>query len=220
MTFDMTNTAWGFFCKLPLQIQPYLFICIKYSRCCHKSYRILKHVSHAVTSHSRYLSSNVYSMTFGSSADKPGDLRAPLMQQQQWCYVHTGLYYTAGWLHRIPFAIWHRHVVLACDRCCTALVPEVTNDLLDCLFFSVTKNYLFDDGHQCNPRHPDGPGGCCCLSSEITFTSNELCLCVRERGWVSECVCLCACMWKDVHVDVHVQEDASLPTHSLLDAFN
>lgn len=87
-------------------------------------------------------------------------------------------------------------------------------------FFSVTKNYLFDDGHQCNPRHPDGPGGCCCLSSEITFTSNELCLCVRERGWVSECVRLCACVWRDVHVDVHVQEDASLTTHSLLDAFN
>lgn len=133
--FDDKYSLRLFFCELPRQIQPYLFICITYCRRCHKSYRILKHVSHAVTSHSRYLSSDVYCMTFGSSADKPGDLRAPLMQLQQWCYVHTGLYYTAGWLHRIPFAIWHRHVVLACDRCCTALVPEVTNDLLDCLFF-------------------------------------------------------------------------------------
>lgn len=38
--------------------------------------------------------------------------------------------------------------------------------------------------------------------------------------WVCMWEGLSACMWKDVHVDVHVQEDASLTTHSLLDAFN
>lgn len=40
-------------------------------------------------------------------------------------------------------------------------------------FFSVTKHYLFDEGHRCNLRHLDGAVGCCYLSSEITFTSNE-----------------------------------------------
>ncbi len=70
----------------------------------------------------------------GCSADKPGDCRANCGSDATYIQAHC-LYYTAGWLHRIPFAIWHRHVVLASDRCCTVLVPEVTNDLLDCLFF-------------------------------------------------------------------------------------
>lgn len=86
------------------------------------------------------------------------------------------------------------------------------------VFFSVTKHYLFDDGHQCNPRHPDGAVGCCCLSSEITFTSNELCARVYARGVERANVCISARL--HMHVDVHVQEDASLTTHSLLDAFN
>lgn len=46
---------------------------------------------------------------------------------------------------------------------------------------SVATHYLFNDGRQCNPGHPHGAGGCCCLSSEITFTSNESRLCVHER---------------------------------------
>lgn len=82
------------------------------------------------------------------------------------------------------------------------------------VFFSVTKNYLLDDGHQCNPRHPDGAVGCGCLSSEITFTSNESCVCVHAREGLSERLCA------SVREDVRVQEDASLTTHSLLDAFN
>lgn len=94
----------------------------------------------------------------GPCADKAGDLWAPLVQQQQqWCHVSQWPFITrqAG-CTAVPFAIWHRHAVLACDRCCTTVVPGVTNDLLDCLFpfFPVTKNYLFDDGHQCNPGPP------------------------------------------------------------------
>lgn len=72
------------------------------------------------------------------SADKRWDHRAHRYRARAGDTTHIQtprLYYTAGWLHCIPFAIWHRHVVLASDRCCTALVPEVTNDLLDCLFF-------------------------------------------------------------------------------------
>ena len=86
------------------------------------------------------------------------------------------------------------------------------------VFFSVTKNYLFDDGHQCNPRHPDGAVGCYCLSSEITFTSYELWVCVWDELSEWMCVCLCACTCKALHVDICVSEDASLTTPGLLDA--
>lgn len=91
------------------------------------------------------------------------------------------------------------------------------------VFFSVTKHYLFDDGHQCNPRHPDGAVGCYCLSSEITFTSYVLWVCVWDELSEWMCVCLCACTWKALHVDICVQDDASLTTpawcHSLIDAW-
>lgn len=72
---------------------------------------------------------------------------------------------------------------------------------------------------------PDGPGGCCRLSSEITFTSNELCLRVCARGFeTSGCVCARRRVYVCVlsvgsHSDIHVQEDASLTTHIPLDAF-
>lgn len=63
------------------------------------------------------------------------------------------LHYMAGWLHHIPFAIWHRHAVLASDRCCTALVPEVTDDLLDCLFFSHKALFIW----RWPPMQPQAP---------------------------------------------------------------
>lgn len=61
------------------------------------------------------------------------------------------------------------------------------------------------------------------MSSEITATSNELRLCVHERGCAYEHVtAFVSCALKDVHVDVyvHIQEYDLQSTHSLLDAFN
>lgn len=67
------------------------------------------------------------------------------------------------------------------------------------VFFSVTKHYLFDDGHQCNPRHLDGAVGCCCLSSEITFTSNEL----ELSDWLFARALACARMWTYIFRKIH-----------------
>lgn len=147
----------------------------------------------------------------GPCADKPGDLRAPLVQQQQWCYVSRWPFITreAG-CTAVPFAIWHRHAVLACDRCCTTVVPGVTNDLLDCLFlfFPVTKNYLFDDGHQCNPRLP-------------WWTRRSLPLVFWDHIYLkwSVSLCVCVCVVTAGLRYVHVQEDALLANHISLDSF-
>lgn len=121
----------------------------------------------------------------------------PSPRQSQWCRTHTQtscLDYTAGWFHCIPFAIWHRHVVVAGDRCCAALVPEVTNNLLDCLFFfpspSVAKNYLFDDGRQCYPGHRMELEvvAACLLRSHLPQMN---CVCVHTSSQVNACLRQC-----------------------------
>lgn len=148
------------------------------------------------------------------------------MQQRQWCHKLTD---PPPLLHgRVAALHTFCHFTKTCGACWWQMLHSTCPrghkwpfGLSFLFFFPVTKNYLFDDGHHCNPRHPDGAGGCCCLSSEITFTSDKLCLCVRERSWVSwMCVCLCTCMSTDMIVDVHVWEDASLTAHRLFDAFN
>lgn len=53
----------------------------------------------------------------------------------------------------------------------------------------------------------------CLLRSHLP-QMNGSCVCMWEG--LSEWMCVCVCL----HVDVHVQEDVSLTTHSLFDAFN
>lgn len=55
---------------------------------------------------------------------------------------------------------------------------------------------------------------------DYIYLKQIVCMCMWEGLSEWTCVRRCACMCKDVHVDVHVAEDASPATHSPLDAFN
>lgn len=90
-------------------------------------------------------------------------------------------------------------------------------------FFPVTKNYLFDDGHQCNP----GPLRWTRRLLPLVFW-DHICFkwivstCVRVGGLdqVDACVSVRACVRDVFGLAInHVQEDASLTTHIPLDAF-
>lgn len=121
-------------------------------------------------------------------------------------YINVGLLplYIARLLHRIPFAIWHRHVLLASDRCCAALVPEVTNDLLDCLFFSHKALFVWR-WPPMQPRALWWSRGLLLLVfwdhiylQWILCVRARLCVCVgkKERGveWANVSVCALACV--------------------------
>lgn len=132
----------------------------------------------------------------GPCADKPGDLRAPLVQQQQWCYVSQWPFITrqAG-CTAVPFAIWHRHAVLACDRFCTTVVPGVTNDLLDCLFpvFSSHKELFVWRWPPMQPR--------------ATLMNQEVVAACLLRWYLPQIkrVCVCVCLLTaGLRFDIHV----------------
>lgn len=97
--------------------------------------------------------------------------------------------------HTVPFPIWHRHVVFASDRCCTLLVPEVTHDLLDCLFFSHTALVLW----RWPPLLPQAPRRSRGLFPLVfwnhIYLKWALCVLPRETGaeWVNLYVNALAC---------------------------
>lgn len=124
----------------------------------------------------------------------------------------------ADWLHPIPSTIWHTHVVLASDRCCTVLVPEVTDDLLDCLFFQSQRIICLTMATNATPGTLMEPWvvAACLLRSHLPQTNCVfvcVCVCGCERRWVSEWMCVPVCLHVQGHACGRTCSERCLANH-------